>query len=167
MVLYHYSSYKNGNTIVNEKELKINQKSRMTGKFATTSGYLYFTTIDRAIYMGFASNNDNNNNFYVFRADIPEKDLMVDYDEYEIWKKVPPENSIDFSKSLKEVHSVRVGHNIGKDYDLSCLLLPHILSTNESNEDKIFIKGHNNYHSGETAVIQEYEEYFKSRWVRI
>lgn len=170
MQLYHFTSYENGTKIINEKIMKIDKRSRLSGDFATTSGYLYFTTINRAIYMGHSSTNGNNNYFYVFRANIPDEYLLVDYDEYKIWDKESPENNKDYRRSLEEVCSVRVGHDIDKAFELSYLLVPHrnMVSTNWDDSELIFIRDRIKYHLYEDKDIQtEYEKHFKGRWIKI
>lgn len=102
MVLFHGTSFDNGQQILNDKTIKINCKSQYENLFPeyrTTSGFVYFSS-SMSYATSFGSERKKlGDTFLVFKIDIPENEIEEDSDD---------KNMLISSSNI----SYRIGHSI-------------------------------------------------------
>lgn len=142
MYLYHGTKESYGKQIINQGILKANIKRNYDKKFAkslrTTDGFVYLTNnLSKATYYGnkncfiFATHDQEvEENYYIFRIQIDEKELLPDRDELRAYY-LPEESDLDIS--LTKCMSAVVNRDIClKDYNSHYVKIPSSLCKDSS-----------------------------------
>lgn len=161
MVLYHGTTMKRANQILEDNAIKIDAERHYTkdksGGRYTTPGFLYFTNeVTFSLYFANCCNLEDKSNYTVlFQVDIPIDKISPDYDEIRI-QNVPNHireryiNDLDFS--LKELKSCRLDFDIDfKLYDVKYCVLdvlngfnPNDIVTNLGRDYEYVIENYTN-----------------------
>lgn len=181
MILYHATTETKGKIILEEGYIKINlsssfkdipkecyRNSEQYVNLESEKGFVYLSNrISVAHDIVKSTVTDKDNYIYIFKLNIPENELLPDFDQAQISKC----KAVDVMEILRECFSTRVNFNINlKKYNGEFTKIPSILNQYlflerfPDTSIKIFDNIRNwvsNSHKNFTKEIEEKEEKFE------